>query len=124
MSAKLILKRRSKYRNVRARVDGITFDSKREAARWLVLKAMEKAGEIIYLARPVKYLLAVNGVKITTSCAASNTWPPPAAILNIHRKAGKSFTVAMKGLHKALFTPNAEILIVCPSENQAQVVMR
>src|SRR3989304_1189742 len=81
MSAKLILKRRSKYRNVRARVDGITFDSKREAARWLVLKAMEKAGEIIYLARQVKYLLAVNGVKITTYVADFKYWRSTDAVV-------------------------------------------
>ncbi len=36
----------SKYRNVRIVVDGITFDSKREAVTYSRLKLREKAGEI------------------------------------------------------------------------------
>lgn len=45
-------------------------------------------------------------------------------LLNIHRKAGKSFTDAVKGLHRALFFDNKEVLIISPSENQSYVVMR
>lgn len=36
----------SKYKNVKTVVDGITFDSKKEAARYSELKLMEKAGLI------------------------------------------------------------------------------
>lgn len=36
----------SKYRNVKVVADGYTFDSKREAAHYHVLKLREKAGEI------------------------------------------------------------------------------
>lgn len=49
--------RRSKYRNVRVEVDGIMFDSKREAEHWLSLKAREQAGEIRDLKRQVRYNL-------------------------------------------------------------------
>jgi len=38
--------RRSKYGAIRTTVDGITFDSKREAQRYRELKLLEKAGEI------------------------------------------------------------------------------
>ncbi len=38
-------------------VDGITFDSKREADRWRVLKAREAAGEISNLERQVAFPL-------------------------------------------------------------------
>ena len=39
----------SKYRNTKTEVDGILFDSKKEAARWLELKALEAAGKIGFL---------------------------------------------------------------------------
>jgi hypothetical protein len=47
----------SKYKNVKVVVDGITFDSKREAAYWVGLKAREKAGEINCLRRQVVFPL-------------------------------------------------------------------
>lgn len=42
-----------KYNAQRIAVDGITFDSKREAKRWAELKLLEQAGEIIELRRQV-----------------------------------------------------------------------
>jgi hypothetical protein len=42
-------KPRSKYGAVKVTVDGITFDSKREAQRYHELKLMEKAGQIMNL---------------------------------------------------------------------------
>lgn len=46
-----------KYKNSKICVDGIKFDSKREAGRYLQLKAMEQAGEITGLKRQVKFEL-------------------------------------------------------------------
>lgn len=57
-------KTRSKYGNKRTTVDGISFDSKREAEHWSLLKVREKAGEITKLERQAKYSLDVNGVHI------------------------------------------------------------
>lgn len=48
---------RSKYHARRTTVDGITFDSKREADRYLVLKSMEEEGAIEELRRQVRYEL-------------------------------------------------------------------
>lgn len=56
--------KRPKYGNRRTFVDGVLFDSQAEARRWLLLKALQKSGHIKKLERQVKYLLAVNGVKI------------------------------------------------------------
>ncbi len=56
----------NKYRNVHTIVDGIRFDSKREAARWQELKLLERAGEIELLERQVKYPLVVSGLKVGT----------------------------------------------------------
>lgn len=50
----------SKYKNQKTEVDGILFDSKREASRWLELKMMERAGLITDLFRqfPIKLIPA------------------------------------------------------------------
>jgi hypothetical protein len=50
-----------KYRNIKTTIDGIIFDSKREAARYFQLKLLERAGELKELKRQVTYRLEVNG---------------------------------------------------------------
>lgn len=47
----------SKYHAKKTVVDGITFDSRREADRYLVLKGMEEEGVIDGLRRQVRYEL-------------------------------------------------------------------
>ena len=47
----------SKYHAEKVTVNGITFDSKKEARRYLELTALEQAGKIHGLRRQVKYLL-------------------------------------------------------------------
>ena len=54
----------SKYRNSKAIVDGIKFDSGAEGERYKILKAKEKAGLIKNLQMQVNYPLLVNGLKI------------------------------------------------------------
>lgn len=49
--------RTSKYHARKTTVDDITFDSKREADRYLVLKGMEEVGAIEDLRRQVRYEL-------------------------------------------------------------------
>lgn len=48
---------RSKYHARKTTVDGITFDSRKEADRYLVLKGMEEDGAIENLRRQVRYEL-------------------------------------------------------------------
>lgn len=50
-------RRGSKYHAKKTTVDGITFDSRREADRYLVLKGMEEDGLIEDLRRQVRYEL-------------------------------------------------------------------
>lgn len=49
--------RMSKYHAKKTVVDGMTFDSRREADRYLVLKSMEEDGDIEDLRRQVRYEL-------------------------------------------------------------------
>ena len=46
-----------KYKNKKIVVDGVTFDSKKEAEYWRVLKTRQNFGEIENLRRQEKYLL-------------------------------------------------------------------
>jgi phosphoenolpyruvate-protein kinase (PTS system EI component) len=62
----------SKYRNVKTVVDGIAFDSKREAYYFTGLKLRERAGDITDLKRQVRYSLyapdmTVSNADITVS---------------------------------------------------------
>ena len=50
----------NKYGNQKAIVNGIEFDSKREARRYMELEVMARAGEIQNLQRQVKYELLPN----------------------------------------------------------------
>lgn len=58
------MKARAKYRNKKTVVDGIKFDSQREATRYSVLKIMQAAGVISELRLQVPYVITVNGLKI------------------------------------------------------------
>ena len=59
----------NKYRAVKTKVDGLTFDSKAEAKRYGELLLLRSAGEIFALAVHPKYELTVNGVKVGTYVA-------------------------------------------------------
>jgi hypothetical protein len=47
-----------KFRNIKTVVDGVTFDSKREAARWSELLLLQRARQISDLRRQVPIVLA------------------------------------------------------------------
>jgi len=53
-----------KYRNVPKRVDGILFQSTKEARRYTELKSMQQAGVIRDLQTQPRFRLDVNGTKI------------------------------------------------------------
>ena len=46
-----------KYHNTPVEVDGIRFDSKAEAARYVQLKALRAAGRILWFTRQPSFLL-------------------------------------------------------------------
>lgn len=54
----------AKYGNKKTVVDGVTFSSKREAARYGVLKLLERNGEIRALELQPPYRLEVNGTLV------------------------------------------------------------
>lgn len=52
-------KKRSKYLNLKVEIDGRTFDSKKEARRYIELRALQTAGEITHLHCQVAFELSV-----------------------------------------------------------------
>lgn len=56
----------SKYRNKKTTVDGITFDSKREAQFYSLLKQLERVGQVSQIELQKRYPLAVNGETVCT----------------------------------------------------------
>jgi Protein of unknown function (DUF1064) len=59
-------RRAHKYNAIKTEVDGVRFDSKKEARRWCELRLLEQSGEISQLERQRKFDLVVNGIKICT----------------------------------------------------------
>lgn len=63
----------TKYKNKKVIINGELFDSKKEAQRWLYLKAKEKAGEITDLQKQVKFVLIPsqrqNGKLVERECS-------------------------------------------------------
>jgi len=58
-----------KYKNVKTILDGISFDSRKESARYADLKLMQKAGEISDLTLQPKFDIVINGQKVCSYVA-------------------------------------------------------
>lgn len=56
----------NKYRNKKITIDGISFDSTKEAKRWQELKLLERGGVISELERQIKFPFKINGELICT----------------------------------------------------------
>ncbi len=56
--------KRSKYGNKKVEINGIKFDSKKEGERYLVLKDMEKCGEISDLILQPRLPIIINDIKV------------------------------------------------------------
>jgi hypothetical protein len=55
---------KSKYKNTKLAVDGITFHSKKEAHRYIILRDLEAEGKIFHLETQKRIPIAFNGVHI------------------------------------------------------------
>ncbi len=68
------LKRPPKYGNKRVVIDGIRFDSGKEADRYLQLLMRQKTGELSGLIVHPRFLLTVNGERIASYVADFQYW--------------------------------------------------
>lgn len=98
----------TKYRNHKTVIDGITFDSKREAARWRELTLLEKAGYIRGLSRQVSYELA-PGVKFE---GAKRAQPPLRLIVDFqYTHKDRLVLEDVKGVVTTAFTIKRHFLL-------------
>ena len=58
-----------KYKNVKTILDGISFDSRKESARYSDLKLMHRAGAITDLTLQPKFDIVINGQKVCSYIA-------------------------------------------------------
>lgn len=59
----------TKYRNKKTVVDGVVFDSAKEAKRWQYLCLLQRAGQITGLERQVRIPIVINGIKVCSYVA-------------------------------------------------------
>lgn len=71
---KLFHGKRPKYKNIKIEVDGIKFDSKKEARRYQELKLLESAGKITRINVHPRFKIIVNDEKICTYVADFEYW--------------------------------------------------
>ena len=64
---------RNKYHSRKVTIDGVTFDSKKEAMRWRELRLLERAGKLTALQRQVKFELIpsqrIDGKVVERACS-------------------------------------------------------
>lgn len=89
---------RSKYRAKKTVVDGITFDSRKEADRYLVLRGMEEDGNIENLRRQVRYELVpafdVDGKHYRPVCYVADF---------VYREDGREVVEDVKGVRTDVY---------------------
>ena len=105
---------RNKFGAIKTTVEGVTFDSKREARRWQELKLLERAGEISRLERQVKFPLTVEGHLIANYTADFQYWTasPKARVVEDVKSAPtakKRDFVLVRKLMRAIH--NVEIMV-------------
>jgi hypothetical protein len=91
-----------KFGNKPTVVDGIKFPSKKEAARWMQLKLLERAGAIRDLTRQVRYTLAVNGIKVCDYIADF-----------VYTDGRQQFVEDTKGFRTAEYKLKAKLMKAC-----------
>jgi hypothetical protein len=95
-------KKVSKYHNRRVVVDGIAFDSQREADRWGELKLMQEAGLIQDLRRQVRFPIVVNEQKICVYVADF-----------VYERDGKTIVEDAKGYRTRVYQLKRALMKAC-----------
>jgi hypothetical protein len=91
----------SKYGNKKTVIDGITFDSKKEAGRYQELRLLERAGEIAHLELQPRYAIEINGVKVCTYVADFRYTP---------KGGGKEIIEDVKGMKTPVYNLKKKLM--------------
>jgi len=104
--------RPSKYRNRKTTVDGIRFDSKREAQYYSSLKQLERAGQVFEVELQKPYALTVNGQLVCTyrcDFAFYDAIQKRNRVVDIKGVATKDFNIKRK-LMRAIYGIDVEVI--------------
>lgn len=93
---------KSKYGNRKTTVDGITFDSKKEAERYVVLREMSIKGEIRQFELQPEFQLYVNGIHVCRYRADFSYW-----------KDGVAVVEDVKGMKTAIYRLKKKLMKAC-----------
>lgn len=93
----------SKYHNKRITVDGLTFDSVKEASRWQELKLMERAGEITGLNRQLRIEI-IPKTKLYRACYYV------ADFVYFDKRTGKTVYEDTKGMRTEVYKLKRKLL--------------
>jgi hypothetical protein len=93
----------SKYHNKKVTVDGITFDSRKEASFWQELKLREMAGEITGIVRQAKIELIPKTAKFRACYYIAD-------FVYTDRKTGKLVYVDVKGMKTDVYKIKQKLL--------------
>lgn len=93
----------SKYHNRKVTVDGLTFDSVKEASRWQELKLLEKAGEIVGLNRQLQIEL-IPKTKLYRACYYV------ADFVYFDKRTGKTVYEDTKGMRTEVYKLKRKLL--------------
>lgn len=106
---------RLKYGNKHTEVDGIRFDSKKEAEYYGKLKLRVRIGQLLKFDRQVAYQLIVNGQKITEYRADFVLYHPDGTVTVVDVKSEATEGLATFRIKKALMWAilAIKIQIVC-----------
>ena len=96
------MKRSGKFNAHRTEVDGITFDSKKEALRYMELKILSKTGHISELKLQPEYPMIVNGHKVCSYRADFR-----------YVENGKTVVEDCKGMRTPMYQLKKKLLLAC-----------
>ena len=96
------MRRAGKFNAHRTEVDGITFDSKKEALRYMELKILSKTGHISELILQPEYPMIVNGHKV---CAYRADFR--------YVENGKTVVEDCKGMRTPIYQLKKKLLLAC-----------
>ena len=77
----------NKYRNTKKKVDGISFDSEKEANYYSQLKLLERANEIVKFERQVKMPIEINNIHIANYILDFKVYYPDGSVKYVDIKA-------------------------------------
>ena len=91
----------SKFGNIRTRIYGHTFASRREARRYQALKLLERAGHVRNIICQERWKISINGVKVCTYVADFSYFD----------RYGKHIIEDVKGMRTPIYRLKAKLML-------------